>query len=123
AFCGIMALFPALAAFVSLYGLFADVTTARDHLALLAGFVPADILTFIGEQLVRIASQRQSTLGFTFIFGLVLSLWSANAGMKALFNGLNVAYDEEEKRSFIKLNLVSLTFTFGALLFMALAGA
>jgi membrane protein len=123
AFCGIMALFPALAAFVSLYGLFADVATARDHLALLAGFVPADVLTFIGEQLVRIATQKQATLSFTFLFSLALSLWSANAGMKALFNGLNIAYDETEKRNFLKLNLISLGFTFGALLFMALTGA
>jgi membrane protein len=60
-------------------------------------------------------------LGFAFVLGLAVSLWSANAGMKALFDALNVVYDEEEKRSFLKLNALSLAFTLGALLFMVFA--
>jgi membrane protein len=121
AFSGIMALFPAMAAFVSLYGMFSDVGAARDHLALLAGFIPADALTFIGEQMVRIAQQKEASLSLTFIISLVLSLWSANAAMKALFAGLNIAYDETEKRSFIQKNLITLSFTIGAVLFMVVA--
>jgi len=123
AFSGITALFPALAAFVALYGMFADVATARDHLAILAGFVPADALTFIGDQLVRIAGQKQASLSATFIIGLLLSFWSANGAMKALFAGLNIAYDEREKRNFVQMNMVTLGFTLGSVIFMTVAAA
>lgn len=121
AFAGMLALFPGLAAFVSIYGLVADVATARDHLAGLTGIVPAEAMTLIGEQIVRIAAAEQASLSFTFVGGLVLSLWSANAGMKALFRGLNIAYEEEEKRSFVQLNLISLAFTLGALLLVVVS--
>lgn len=123
AFSGMLALFPALAAFVSIYGLFADVETARQQLAALTGIVPAGAATFIGEQMIRIAAQQQATLGTTFVISLVLSIWSANGGMKAMFGGLNVAYDETERRGFFKLNAITLLFTFGAVLFLALAMA
>lgn len=121
AFSGMLALFPALAAFVSIYGLFADVETARQQLGALTGIVPAGAATFIGEQMIRIAAQQQATLGTTFVISLLLSIWSANGGMKALFNGLNIAYDEQERRNFFKLNAVTLAFTLGAVLFLALA--
>src|SRR5262249_50568003 len=52
---------------------------------------------------------------------LGLALWSANAGMKALMDALNVVYEEKEKRGFIKLNLVSLAFTAGAIVSLLLA--
>lgn len=121
AFSGITALFPALAAFVSIYGMFADVETARHQLAALTGVLPADAAAFIGEQMVRIAAQKQATLSVTFLFSILLSIWSANSGMKALFNGLNVAYGEREKRNFFRLNAVTLAFTFGGVLFFSLA--
>jgi membrane protein len=121
AFSGMLALFPALAAFVSVYGLFADVDSAREHLAALTGIVPAEVMTLLGEQMVRIAAQKDASLGFTFILGLLLSIWSANAGVKALFKGLNIAYEEKEKRNFIRLNLVTLAFTVGTIAFLTLA--
>ncbi len=124
AFFGLLAIFPAIAAFVSLYGLFFDVATARKQLSVLAGVLPADALNLVGDQMIRLAAARHTGLGLAFITGLLVSIWSANAGMKALFVGLNVAFEEKEKRGFIKLNLVSLAFTLGALIFMgfALAG-
>lgn len=122
-FFGLLAVFPGLATFVSLYGLFADVGAAQKQLAILAGVLPADALTFIGKQMLNIAKARDSSLGLTFVVGLVLSLWSANSGMKALFDALNIAYDETEKRSFVKLTVISLTFTIAAVLFMLLATA
>ena len=123
AFSGMLALFPALGAFVSIYGLFADVEAARDHLAGLTGVVPAEAMTLIGDQMVRLAAASQANLGFAFVSGVLLSVWSANGGVKALFKGLNVAYEERETRGFIRLNLVSLAFTLGLVLFLALAMA
>jgi membrane protein len=118
---GILALFPAITALVSMYGLFADASTINDHLTGLSGILPAGATEIIADQVKRIASQGEGTLGFAFFFGLALALWSANAGMKALFDALNVAYDEDEKRGFIALNLKSLAFTMGAIVFILLA--
>jgi membrane protein len=120
-FYSLLAIFPGIAAFVSLYGLVADATTINQHLALLSGFLPGGALQIIEEQVKNITSKPGGTLGFAFFSGLAISLWSANAGMKAMFDALNIVYDEDEKRSFIKLNLVSLTFTLGAMLFLLLA--
>jgi membrane protein len=117
----LLAVFPAIAALVSIYGLFADPGTIQDHLNTLSGVLPSGALDIIREQVIRIASQGGGTLGFGFIFGLGLSLWSSNAGMKAIFDALNIVYGEEEKRSFIKLNLLSLSFTLGAIAFILIA--
>jgi len=62
-----------------------------------------------------------STLGVAFIVGLLVSLWSANAGVKSLFDGLNIVHGEDEKRCFIKLNMVSLAFTLATILFALLS--
>src|SRR5262249_1050377 len=108
---GLLSMFPAIAAVVSLYGLFADPTTINEHLNTLSGLLPGGALEVIGDQAKRIASQGGSTLGFTFIFTLLLSLWGANAGTKSLFDALNIIYKEDEKRGFIQLTLACLAFT------------
>jgi hypothetical protein len=75
----------------------------------------------IRQEINRIASQGPTKLGVAFIIGFIVSLWSANAGVKSIFDALNLVYDEPEKRSFIKLNLVSLAFTVAAILFVLIA--
>ena len=117
----LLAIFPAVAALVSCYGLFADVATINDHLQSLQGIVPSGALEIIGDQVKRITQKGDTTLGFAFFTGIVLSLWSANGGMKAVFSALNVVYEERERRNFVWLNLRSLAFTAGALLFVVLA--
>jgi len=117
----LLAIFPAIAALVSIYGLFADPATIRDHLNALSGVLPGGAMEILREQVTRIASAGSGTLGLSFVISLVISLWSANAGMKAIFDALNIVYDEEEKRSFIKLNFESLTFTLVAIAFILLA--
>jgi membrane protein len=122
-FYALLALFPATAALVSLYGLFADSSTISEHLQLASGFLPEGALEVVGEQVKRIASQK-GTLGITFFGTLALALWGANAGTKAIFDALNIIYKEHEKRSFVRLALLSLLFTLGAiaLMLVALAG-
>jgi membrane protein len=111
----LLALFPGIAALVSIYGLFSDPSTIASHLDTISGFVPGGALDVIRDQLTRLAAQGSTTLGISFLVGLVVSLWSANSGMKSLFDALNVVYEEKEKRSFIKLNTISLCFTLGAI--------
>jgi len=122
-FYALLALFPATAAIVSLYGLFADATTINEHLRLISGFLPEGALEVIGDQVKRIAAKGQGTLGLTFVGTLALSLWGANAGTKAIFDALNIIYKEREKRSFIGLTLYSLTFTLGTIALAAIAMA
>src|SRR5437588_2639286 len=120
-FFGLLAFFPAVTAFVSLYGLFADPSTIRDHLDLAASVMPAGAVQILREQVERIVSKPPSTLGFAFLVSIAIALWSANSGMKAAMDALNVAYEEDEKRSFIRLNLISLAFTIGGLIVLLLA--
>jgi len=120
-FYGILAVFPAVAAVVSLYGLFADAGSISSHLDQLSSLLPGGAIDVLRDQMTRVASKKGGTLGLTFAFSLLMALWSANAGMKAMFDALNVVYGEEEKRGFIKLNAISLAFTTGAIVFLLLA--
>jgi membrane protein len=120
-FYSVLALFPAIAALVALYGLFADPNTITSNLDSIAGFVPGGAIEVIRDQITRVASQGGTTLGLTFLGGLAASLWSANAGMKSLFDALNLVYNEPEKRSFIWLNLISLAFTVLTIVFALVA--
>ncbi len=117
-FYTLLALFPALAALVSLYGLVADPSTISQNLSAVSGFVPGGGMQIIGDQLKSLTSGPPKALGFGVVFGLATSLWSANAGIKGLFDALNVVYDEKEERSFIKRTLITLGFTLGALVFI-----
>src|SRR5262249_10405228 len=120
-FYSILAVFPAIAALVALYGLFADPATITSHLDSIAGVAPGGAIEVMRDQITRVASQGRTTLGLTFIVSLLVSLWSANAGMKSLFDALNLIYNESEKRSLVKLNLISLTFTLFGLVFVLVA--
>ncbi len=120
-FYGLLAIFPAIAAFVSLYGLVADPGTVAEQLSRAEGVLPGGAIEVVRDQIVRISTGNETKLSFAFFIGLGLSAWSANAGVKAVFDALNVAYGEEEKRSFIRLNLTSLAFTLGLLVFAVLA--
>lgn len=117
----ILAIFPALAALVAIYGLFSNPATIAQHLDQLGGFLPGGALDVAREQLTRISSKGGQTLGWTFIVGLAISLWSANAAMKSLFDTLNIVHNERERRGIIKLNLISLGFTLAGIAFILLA--
>jgi membrane protein len=114
-FFSLVALFPAIAAGVSSYALFADAATIGKHLSIAADIVPAGALDMLGEEISRIAAKSEGKLTFGFLLGLAIALWSANAGMKAIFDALNIIYDEDEKRGLIWLNVVSLFFTICAI--------
>jgi membrane protein len=117
----LLALFPGIAALVSLYGLFADRTTIGGHLELLSGVIPGGGMQIIEEQVTRLVSKENTTLGLSALVGIAVSLWSANQATKAIFDALNVVYEEKEKRGFIRLTATTLLFTFGGILFALLA--
>lgn len=123
-FFGLLAVFPAVTALVSSYGLFADPATIGSNLQTLAPMLPEGSFQIVQDQIARVLAKGPAALGGTFLFGLALALWSANAGVKAIIDALNVVHEVRESRSFIRLNLLSLALTAGgiaALLLMVAA--
>jgi membrane protein len=113
-FYSLLAIFPGITALVSSYGLFADVGTISNHLSALSDLMPSGAFSIVQNEVGRIVAKGGGQLTAAFAFGLALAFWSANAGMKSLFDALNIIYEEKEKRSFLWLNIVSFTFTLGA---------
>ena len=107
----LLAIFPAITALVSAYGLFFNPATIANDIGQLSDLVPANVLTIVHEQATRIASNNSQTLSLGLVIGILASLWSAMSGVKAVIDALNVIYEQRESRSFIKLNLVALVFT------------
>ena len=120
-FYTLLAIFPAIATLVSLYGLVSDPATVNDHMKSLEGVIPGGGLDILTQQVKALTSNPKQALGFALLFGLLTSLWSSNQGIKGLFDALNVVYHEKEKRSFLKRTLITLGFTFGAIVFIILA--
>jgi membrane protein len=121
AFFGLLALFPALAAAVALYGLLTDPTTVTAHLDLLSGFVPNEARMLLDEQLRRITETTDTTLGVGAIVALLLALWSSAKGVKSLMSALDIAYHENEDRGFFKLNLTAVLLTLAMLVVVPLS--
>jgi membrane protein len=114
-FFGLLAVFPAITALVSCYGLFANPSTIGANLQTLALMLPEGSFQIVQDQIARVLDKGHTALGATFLFGLGFAIWSANAGVKAVIDALNVVYEEREKRSFVRLNLLSLSFTSGGI--------
>jgi membrane protein len=117
---GLLALVPALIALISVYGLVADPQKIDDQLASALTAAPAEVRTVISQQVRDIGNSSSGAI-LAVIGGTLLALWSASAGVKNLIEAINVAYDEDETRGFIKLRAVSLAFTVGVILFLVVA--
>ncbi|HSI40428.1 MAG TPA: YihY/virulence factor BrkB family protein [Xanthobacteraceae bacterium] len=120
-FYSLLSLFPTVTVLVSLYGLFADPATVRDHLFAMSFMLPAGTFQIVEEQIARILSEDNSALTVKLLIGLAIAVWGANAGMKAIIDGLNIAYEEIEKRSFLRLNMLSIGMTLAAIVVVLFA--
>jgi membrane protein len=116
AFYTLLALFPAIVALISLYGLVVDPPQVTKKVGDLLEFMPKASRDVIQQQLENITASPKAGLGIGLAVSVLAALWSASGGMRALMTGLNIAYDEQESRKFIKLRLVSLALTLGAVL-------
>jgi membrane protein len=119
---GLLALVPALAALMSIYGLVANPATIDEQLTDSLSAAPAEVRDLISQQ-VRDIGDASSGAILAVVVGLLLALWSASAGMKNLIEAINIAYGEKDTRGFVKLRAVSLAFTLGAIVFVVLAFA
>jgi membrane protein len=91
----LLALFPAITALVSCYALIAKGDTINEHLAWLAGLMPQGSFSIVQDQVGRVLAEGDAKLGMAFLFSLALALWSANGGVKAIIDSLNVVYGEQ----------------------------
>src|SRR5690606_34511755 len=111
AFYIFLSIFPALASAISLYGLVADPQTIQNHVATVGSFVPDEVMGILEERLQLLASREDGTHIWGMALGILISLWSANKAMKALAWALDIAYDTNESRGFIKFNAITLALT------------
>jgi membrane protein len=121
AFKALLAVFPALIAAVSLWGLLADPETITEQISGFADALPEEVAGIIEEQLTQIAGTGRGALSWTLAVSILLALWSASAGMAGLMEGCNAAYDEVDRRSFVRKRGLALAFTVGGLVFLLLA--
>ncbi len=116
AFYGLLALFPALSILVSIYALVADPATAEQQLQAVQSVLPEAAYTMIAGRIHELAGLPSGGVSWRILIGLLIALWSASNGTKALMSTLNVAYEEDEKRSFLRFNLVAILFTIGGII-------
>jgi len=115
-FYGMLAIFPGVAAFVSVYGLIQDPANVVDQMEALSGVVPPDVVSTVTGQMTQVAARPEASLGFAALFTLALALWSARKGTTALMIALNVVYAERETRNFFVKIAVSLALTLAIVL-------
>lgn len=120
AFFALLAVFPGLVTIVSIYGLFSDPNVISQHVGLLNNILPAGALELLSDQLVRIAGRGTGSLSTTSLISLLIALWSANSGVSALFDALNVIYKEREKRTLLRFYATTFFVTISSVAFFLL---
>jgi membrane protein len=121
AFYGMLSIFPALAALVAIYGLFADPATVQHQINTIRGLIPAEAENLITAYLKSLVSSSSSRLGISLLISLLIALWSARAGTVTVIAALNITYEESEKRSTLRFEAVALGMTVSGILFAIIA--
>jgi membrane protein len=116
AFYAFLALFPSVIALVTLYGFFADPQVIADQVNSLTA-LPQEVRTLIADQ---VASRNRTALGWSAIISILIALFSASGGVNNLMSAINIAYDEEDKRNFLKKRLIALGLLLGAVVFLVI---
>jgi membrane protein len=123
AFFGFLAIFPALIAMISLYGLVASPETVAQQVEDISAQLPSDASALIEEQLTAIVDNSGSALTLSLVVAILAALWSASGGVGNLMTAVNLAYDEVETRNFVKMKLTSLALTLGSIVFVLVSFA
>jgi len=121
AFYSFLAIFPTMIAAVLIYGLVRDPAEVEAQAQQLTRAMPADAASLLTEQLRALATTSSGSLGLGLLVSLVLALWGASGGVGNLITAINLAYDEEETRSFVKRKALALGLTLGAIVFTVVA--
>lgn len=123
AFYFFLALVPLLGATVLTYGLFASPETVVRQAEGLTTFLPGEAAKLIGEQLMNVVQTSGGKKGFGLLLAIGVAFWGAKNAASAIVTALNIAYEEEEKRGFVKTTLLALAMTLGAVIMAGVVGA
>ncbi|MFW7377266.1 MAG: YihY/virulence factor BrkB family protein [Oligoflexus sp.] len=121
AFYGMLSIFPVLIAIVSIYGLFSDPATVEAQIQSMTQVIPDDVALIIGNQLRDIAVNSPTSLGLGAAISILVAIASAAKGMKAIMEGFNIAYNEDETRGMIRLQAQAMLLTLGGVLTIVIA--
>ncbi|RYH03350.1 YihY/virulence factor BrkB family protein [Salipiger sp. IMCC34102] len=113
AFYGLLAVFPGIVAAMAIAGLFTDPSELVGYIETLSRFMPAEAAQIVIDQAKAVAGSDEGGLGLAAVIGVLTAFWSASAGMSALIEGLNVAFEVEHPRGFFKNVLARLSLTLG----------
>ena len=117
-FYGLLAIFPAITAVISIWGLMFDPETITQQIEQLSGILPEQAQSIVADQAAKIAQGAGAGASLAAIGGILLALYSSMKGVKSLIDGLNIIYDEDEKRGFLHLNLLALALTLALIAIM-----
>lgn len=93
AFYGLFAIFPGIAATISLFGILADPIVVESQLDLMSGLMPQGVFRLFEAQIDALLGAGDATLGVTTLISIGVALWSARTGVSALIQGLNAIFD------------------------------
>jgi membrane protein len=123
AFFAFLAIFPALIATISLYGLVASPETVARQIESLSDQLPESAQSLLADQLTNITENSGGALTLSLIISILAALWSASGGTGNLITAVNLAYDEVETRGFVKRKALALGLTLGAIIFVLITFA
>ncbi|MCM5704984.1 YihY/virulence factor BrkB family protein [Larsenimonas salina] len=111
AFYGLLAIFPAIAALISLWGLISDPAAVQNQIDAMSGFVPQEAVAIVSQQALKVSSNPQTGMSLTAIGGLLFTFYSASKGVRGFMAGLNIMYGESEHRGLIRQTLTNVILT------------
>lgn len=114
AFFGFLALVPALAAMIAVYGLVADPNEAAQRMDELFSTLPSEASALLSKQVSSVAESSSGALSLTLVVSIALSLWAASSGMAHLVEATNLVYRESDQRGFVARRGLALVLTIGA---------
>ncbi|GGB20781.1 hypothetical protein GCM10011380_07950 [Sphingomonas metalli] len=121
AFYMFAAIIPALGAVVLSYGLFADAETVRRNVEAIFAAVPREAATIITEQLLAVIKSAKDKQGLGLVLALGIAYYGATKGASAITTGLNIAYDVEERRGFVRSLALNLAIVAGGVVLVLAA--
>ena len=123
AFYGFFALLSLLGLIVLVYGFVADPSTVVIQMSSLTNVLPGDVTSLIGQQLMTSVQSSHGAKGFGILLAILVAIYGGTNGATAVITALNISYEEKEKRSLVRVYLVAIGMTLGAVLvtFAALA--
>ncbi|MEX2513647.1 MAG: YihY/virulence factor BrkB family protein [Cyclobacteriaceae bacterium] len=123
AFFGFLAIFPAIMALISIYGLVMDPQQIEEQLITISSMMPDQTYEILQKRIDKFIKTSGDALGWGTAFGILFGIWIANIGTKSLFKGVDIAYETKRSRGFLKHNGLTLLFTFGAIILIILSVA